>query len=98
MSGELEVAVPFGGTDTKLANLEMLHKVTAIVKAGPTNQMQPTFTWNDWNHTYHRGLPISYDFEWTVMSPSLCIHLLCMEACKLLDEIKIYSANVQTRN
>ena len=67
---------PFGGYDTKCANLTMLQNMETMAINGPTQskgnpngeQLQP-FSWKDWPSysDKHQGIPDVVDFSWQKM-------------------------------
>jgi len=62
----------FGGIDTKIANLDMLQSVVALVRAGPTDDEVPNFSWvGIFDEIVHTALPITYNFKWVEMKSKL---------------------------
>jgi len=71
---DLNVSDPqaFGGIDTKIADLSMLQAITADVRAGPTTDNVPAFSWTGiFDEIVHTALPITYDFRWVTMKSHL---------------------------
>ncbi|KAM6950993.1 phospholipase B-like 1 [Aplochiton taeniatus] len=65
-------ARPGGCYDTKVTDFQMALQLVAEAINGPTTQggLQP-FSWQQFNHTAHKGLPDIYNFSFVSMKPSL---------------------------
>ena len=61
---------PFGAIDAKVTSSQMVKMMAAEALCGPTNQDQPTFTWDMWKSTPHFGQPLYFDFPFVTMSPA----------------------------
>ena len=63
----------FGGTDTKVTNLDLVEKISAVAVAGPVwNENDPStlFVWPDKENTNFRlGVPNQFKFDYLLMSP-----------------------------
>ncbi|XP_074934983.1 phospholipase B-like 1 [Phalacrocorax aristotelis] len=64
--------VPAGCYDSKVSDFRLASAFTATAINGPPVQGGlPVFTWRQFNHTRHQGLPESYNFHFVTMRPIL---------------------------
>ena len=55
----------FGGTDTKIADLNMLQKVSCIAQNGPTHDDLAAFSFSGEFETYpHYGMSRTFNYDW----------------------------------
>ncbi|KAI1886721.1 hypothetical protein AGOR_G00198710 [Albula goreensis] len=63
---------PGGCYDTKVTDFHMAQHFVAEAVNGPTTQGGlPAFSWSQFNHTIHQGLPPTYNFTFVTMQPVL---------------------------
>ncbi|KAJ8387576.1 hypothetical protein AAFF_G00152720 [Aldrovandia affinis] len=63
---------PGGCYDTKVTDFHMAQRFAAEAVNGPTTQGGlPPFSWSGFNRTTHQGLPLTYNFTFLTMQPSM---------------------------
>ncbi|KAG5832478.1 hypothetical protein ANANG_G00291590 [Anguilla anguilla] len=63
---------PGGCYDTKVTDFHMAQRFAAEAVNGPTTQGGlPPFSWSGFNRTSHQGLPVTYNFTFLTMQPTL---------------------------
>jgi hypothetical protein len=60
---------PFGCTDSKVVDAELMSQMKCDAICGPTADQQPPFSWMNWPQWTHEGQPNTFDFSWQHMTP-----------------------------
>jgi len=66
---EPDSPMPFGCTDSKVLNSEMMSAMSCQAICGPTADQQPPFSWSNWSSYPHEGQPDTWNFSWQQMGP-----------------------------
>jgi len=63
----------FGAIDAKITDIAMAKRSAAVAQSGPTHDQQPVFQWTArWDkNNIHNEQPITFDFDWVEMAPTL---------------------------
>lgn len=61
---------PFGGTDNKITNDQMIKNLSTVAVSGPTWDSQPVFAWTEqWKDAPHFGHPQVFNFGYETFKP-----------------------------